>query len=51
MVEDSVSEALDVLKDIQDVLDEPGWTHEQYERVRDEAQRLIPIKEQLENER
>lgn len=50
MVDDDVSRAKEIMSDIQRVLNEPGWTEEQWKRVRDKAQDLIPIKEKWENE-
>ena len=50
MVDADVDSAKKIVADIQKVLDEPGWTREQWKRVRDRAQDLIPIKERWEHE-
>lgn len=50
MTDADVNEAMEIAKDIKHVLDEPGWTEEQWERVRDRVQDLIPIKEKWERE-
>ena len=50
MVDADVRRAREIVHDIRNVLNEPGWTHEQWQRVRDKAQELIPIKDKWENE-
>ena len=50
MADDDVDRAMEIARDIKNVLDEPGWTEGQWKRVRDKAQELIPIKEKWEHE-
>ena len=50
MVDPDVNEAMKIAEDIKGVLDEPGWTEEQWKRVRERAQDFIPIKEKWESE-
>ena len=44
-----VDEAKTITKELQSILDEPGWTEEQWRRMQDKAQELVPIQKRLED--
>ena len=50
MDDSDISKVKTIALDLKSILEEPGWTMDQYKRVCDKAQDLKPIKEKWDNE-
>lgn len=50
MSDSDISEIGRIVKEMQSIVNEPGWSQKQYERAKKKADELIPLQERLKDE-
>ena len=50
MSDSDISEIRRIAKEVLDIVNEPGWSQEQYNRAKNKADELIPLRDRLNDE-
>lgn len=50
MSDSDIAEIDRVIREVQSIVNEPGWSQEQYERAKSKVDELVPLQERLSDE-